>query len=72
VAKIRNKRIYSDDTEYLKMLQKEYKDYGDWDTELNGDCLTIFALHRKYQRRKDGEGKKQERNKRNEKFERRD
>jgi hypothetical protein len=53
MAKPKNKRIYSNDLEYLKMLQKEYQDYGDWDTELNGHTLTIFALHRKYQRRKD-------------------
>jgi hypothetical protein len=49
----KNKYITSDDLDYLKELQKEYRDYGDWDTELKGNVLTIFALHRKYQRRKD-------------------
>jgi hypothetical protein len=52
-VKPRNRRIYSADIEYLRRLQQEYKDYGDWDTELEGNTLTIFALHRKYQRRKD-------------------
>lgn len=51
--KPKNKHIVSDDLEYLRNLQQEYKTYGDWDTELVGNTLTVFALHRKYQRRKD-------------------
>lgn len=69
--KARNKRITSSDSEYLKMLQEEYQTYGGWDTDLTGDTLTIFALHRKYQRRKDNAKQKPERDKRSEKFERR-
>lgn len=68
MTKIHNKRITSSDAEYLKVLQQEYKDYGDWDTELNGDTLTIFALHRKFQRRK--EAKAQKKGKRPERRER--
>jgi len=72
MAKPRNKRITSADHEYLVSLQQEYKDYGDWDTELEGDTLTIFALHRKYQRRKEKRAQAHKtRDKRNEKFERR-
>lgn len=63
----KNKHIVSDDLEYLRNLQQEYKDYGDWDTELNGNTLTVFALHRKYQRRKDREAAKR-RDKRTERF----
>jgi ABC-type molybdate transport system substrate-binding protein len=72
--KARNKHIVSDDIEYLKELQKEYQDYGGWDTELVGNELTIFALHRKYQRRKEAAAQKKSkpRDKRSEKFERRD
>lgn len=66
----RNKHITSDDIEYLKELQKEYREYGDWDTELKGNTLTIFALHRKYQRRKD-KAAQRKRDKRQEKFQRR-
>jgi len=67
----KNKRITSSDTEWLKMLQEEYQNYGGWDTDLTGDTLTVFALHRKYQRRKDGAKQKKVRDKRSEKFERR-
>lgn len=66
----KNKYITSDDINYLKELQKEYREYGDWDTELNGNVLTVFALHRRYQRRKEKAAQKR-RDKRNEKFERR-
>lgn len=73
MARHKNKRITRDDLDYLRTLQEEYENYGGWDTELNGNVLTIFALHRKFQRRKDNAHKdKKERNKRSEKFERRD
>ena len=67
MAKPRNKRIISQDHDYLVQLQQEYKDYGDWDTELIGDTLTIYALHRKYQRRKD-KAAKARRDKRSERY----
>lgn len=72
--KPKNKRIVSSDRQYLENLQKEYQEYGDWDTELVGDTLTVFALHRKYQRRKEKAAQKrgQHRDKRSEKFERRE
>lgn len=67
MASFRNKHITSQDHDYLVTLQQEYKDYGDWDTELRGDTLTIFALHRKYQRRKD-KAAKARRDKRSERY----
>lgn len=70
MSRPRNKHIISDDLNYLRELQKEYREYGDWDTELKGNVLTIFALHRKYQRRKDKAAQKR-RDKRQEKFARR-
>jgi hypothetical protein len=53
MARIRNKRIYSDNPQLLKDLQEEYREYGGWDTEINGDTLTIFALNRKLKSRKE-------------------
>ena len=67
MAKPRNKNITSGDLEYLRNLQQEYRDYGDWDTELRGNTLTIYALHRKYQRRKD-KAAQAKRNKREERY----
>lgn len=64
----KNKYIVSDDINYLRELQKEYREYGDWDTELSGNVLTVFALHRKYQRRKD-KAAQARRNKRAERYE---
>lgn len=53
MAKIKNKRIYSEDVEYLKRLREEYTEYGGWDTSLEGNTLTIYALHRKAKSRKE-------------------
>ena len=52
MAKIRNKHIHSDDLQYLKDLQEEYREYGGWDTELKGHTLTIFAIPRNAKSRK--------------------
>lgn len=61
MAKIKNKHIHSDDQEYLKALQEEYRDYGGWDTELKQGQLTIFAINRKLKSRKEKKREKKSR-----------
>lgn len=53
MAKIKNKRIYSDDIGWLKDLRQEYQEYGGFDTSLEGNCLTIYAVSRNAKSRKE-------------------
>lgn len=59
--KPKNKRIYSEDREWLKALRDEYVEYGGWDTDLTGNTLTIFALNRKLKSRKEKKREKKSR-----------
>lgn len=72
--KPRNLRYYSTDKELLGERQTEYRDYGDWDTDLSFEdgqwVLTIYALHRRFQRAKE-KAAREKRDKRKEKFARR-
>ena len=72
--KARNLRYYSTDKELLEERQTEYRDYGDWDTDLSFEdnlwVLTIFSVHRKYRRAKE-KAAREKRDKRKEKFARR-
>lgn len=65
--RIRNKRIYSLDREYLTTLREEYTLLG-FDTKLERGVLTIYALKRKKIKRDKPE--KEPRNKRAEKHSR--
>lgn len=49
--KIKNKRIYSADQQWLSALQKEYIEYGNFPTKLENGCLTIFAAKPKRKKR---------------------
>lgn len=44
--KVRNKRIYSENFEYLKTIRQEYTDIG-FDTSFDSGVLTVYALKRK-------------------------
>ena len=55
--KVKNKRIYSTDQEWLVKMREEYTLYGGFDTKLERGCLTIYAYKRKKKKRKDDEKK---------------
>lgn len=61
--RIKNRRIYSRDQEFLVKLREEYTLYGGWDTKLEQGCLTIFAYKQKRPKKKK-EDEKEPRNKR--------
>ena len=65
--KIKNKRIYSTDREYISRLKDEYRMLGFDTDEGRGGMLTIFALRRKKVKKKKEEKEKEPRNKRAEK-----
>lgn len=71
VSKQKNQRIYSKDHEWLKILASEQEEYigRDYRLDLSNDCLIVYALP---QRRKKVKKDKHERDKRREKFERRE
>lgn len=68
MAKMKNKRIYSDDAERLKTLQEEYTNAG-FDSQISKGCLTVFVYRRKKVKPKK---EHEDRNKRSEKFAKRD
>ena len=72
MAKHKNQRIWSADKAFLQNLADEQRDYigRDFTLDLGKGLLIIFALPRKYKAKK--ETPKKDRNKRNEKFERRE
>lgn len=75
MAKNKNQRIWSSDREFLQNLADEQRDYigRDFSLDLKNGLLIIFALPRKYKAKKETPKKdKVERNKRSEKFERRE
>lgn len=70
MAKIKNKRHFSKDHEYLKMLAEECEFAGrEFELDLSNDTLTVLALPRRH---KKSPKPKAERDKRKEKFERRE
>jgi hypothetical protein len=70
MAKIKNKRHYSFDHEYLKMLAEECEFSGrEFELDLANNTLTVLALPRRH---KKSPKVKEERNKRKEKFQRRE
>jgi hypothetical protein len=78
MSKMKNQRIYSSDLEHLKMLAEEQRVYigREYSLDLTNGCLTIYALPQKKHKPKHLNTKgsdlpKEERNKREEKFERR-
>lgn len=73
MAKNKNQRIWSNDREYLQRIAEEQRLYigRDYKLDLDQGLLTIFALPLRYKKKKDTP-KKPERNKRHEKFERRE
>lgn len=72
MAKHKNQRIWSNDKELLQRLADEQRDYigRDFSLDLKNGLLIIFALPRKYKAKK--ETPKKERDKRSEKFARRE
>lgn len=70
MAKIKNKTVYSDDTEYLQRLADELEFIGrSYRLDLKAGELTQFALQPRRQKKSK---EKQERDKRSEKFERKE
>lgn len=67
-AKIKNRKIYSDDQEYLIRLREDYSYIG-YDTSLEDGELTVYAIPRKKLKevRERTEAGKEARNKRAEK-----
>lgn len=72
MAKQKNQRIYSTNHEWLQMLADEQENYigRDYKLDLKNNMLTIFALPQR--RKKDKTKDKHDRDKRREKFERRE
>lgn len=72
MAKLKNQRIWSNDREFLQRLADEQRDYigRDFTLDLKNGLLIIYALPRKYKKKKDTP--KKDRDKRREKFERRE
>lgn len=70
MAKSKNQKIYSTDTEWLKMLAEENEQYigREFKLDLKNGILTIFALPKRH---KKSPKEKKTRDKRSEKFERR-
>jgi hypothetical protein len=71
VSRVKNQRIFSTDPEYLKNLKDEYENYvGRYcELDLKAGCLTVFARTPTKPKKK---SEKAERDKRKEKFERRE
>ena len=70
MSKIKNKRHFSKDHEYLKMLAEECDFAGrEYDLDLKNDVLIVLALPRRH---KKSPKLKEDRDKRKEKFERRE
>jgi hypothetical protein len=71
LSKVRNKRHYSKDHDYLKSLAEECEKYvgREYELDLKNDTLIVFALPRRH---KKSPKLKEDRDKRKEKFERRE
>lgn len=67
--KVRNKKIYSTDAEYLKTIQEEYEMIG-FDTQLSRGTLIVFALKRRGKKKKREDEETHRSTKREKKFER--
>lgn len=71
MAAVKNKRHYSKDPEYLKMLADECENYmgRDFELDLKNGVLIVFALPKRH---KKSPRTKEDRDKRQEKFARRE
>lgn len=65
MAKIKNKRVFSEDREWLKMLAEELELLGrHYRLDLNGGVLTQYALPPQKPKKKKEEREREPRNKR--------